>query len=322
MHKKTWIGLAAGLAALCGCGEANNDGGDEGADETGSLSAGDEAQESDGTASPSNESGNGGDGPDGSGSAEGPGESDDGGGTDDGAEDSTGGGQASDLDAFRIGTVAIRDPHFFAPVLGDVTASVVNSDLNENLAEDDQDDPDGYLDLAWVLLFDELDQRDGAVNAFTFANARCTAPLNNTECSLAPGSTEYTADATVVASGECSTIDQGHLTSYEMDPGPPTPTMGPCFTASGVDITVMGTSFALPLTDVSASAQFSGDPAQALIEGNMVGFLHEDTAAETDVSLPAVGSIPISGLLREEDKDGDGWWVYLSFTAQRTTWLD
>lgn len=319
MNVTSWKGWAASAVLLCSCGGGEgatdtNDAGTQGA----STSQGDDPDSGAGSDGDS-----GGDSADATG-ADSAGQTDATTGEDEtasaGNESSTGGAQPSDLDAFRIGTIQFRDPHFFAPVLGDVTASVVNTGLNENISQDDPDEPDGYLDLGWVLLFDELDQGDGATNAFTFANARCTAPVDGTECSLVPGTMMYDAPAEVTASGSCGAIDQGHLSSYDTEPGPPTPTPGPCFTATGVDITVIGTSFELPLTDVSAAAQFSGDPAQALIEGNMVGFLHEDTAAQTQVNLAGIGSIPISGLLREEDKDGDGWWMYLSFTAQRTSW--
>lgn len=231
-------------------------------------------------------------------------------------------GNVGEFAAYRFDSITIHDPHFFA-VIGDVTADV-NARLDDALDDDSSDgDPpqDGFLDFGLVLMFRPFEPTDGFSAQFQFANARCTAPAATTSCVRSPGTQLFDSTYVYDAAGPCLAADEAELTDYPDAPGWPTPTTGPCFVAEPTDVLLQTTTFSLPLSDATVAAKHVGDPA-GLVEGNLQGFL---STADSEVALvenPVLGLLPMSDLLREEDKDGDGWRVFVSFTAVPVPWTD
>jgi hypothetical protein len=230
-----------------------------------------------------------------------------------------------ELAAFRFNSIEVRDPHFFAPVIGtDVTDSNVNMPLNDALNTDGADGdppPDGNLDLGLVVLFRPLDQADGGGADFEFANAVCTAPVETTTCDLFPKTDLYGTTYTNNTAGPCLAPNADELSDYGATaPPPPEATPGPCFESAPAAVVLQTMSFNLPLADASVAATYVGDPAGNLVTGNIRGFLSSADAASTMVEVPVFGVVPISDLLREEDMDGDGWRMHVAFTAETVEW--
>lgn len=244
-----------------------------------------------------------------------------------GEESSTGEPPAT-LDAFRFVTMEIRDPHFFDTLICSDITGMVNSQFADALGMDSADNPDGLLDLSLALVFRPANQADGAVGDMDFANADCTAPADSTSCVLRVGTTLYSSNFVNMGAGTCHEPDATHLGGYNPAPGT---TTGPCFASSATDVVIV-TSFDLPLNDAIIAAQYSGD--DSLISGTIRGFL--TTADAESITLPAdlpvVGGSPISALLKGgmgssalcsgDDTDGDGWWFYVDFTAERVPWTE
>jgi hypothetical protein len=227
--------------------------------------------------------------------------------------------------SFRFNSIAVRDPHFFAPLVGDATEGNVNMPLNTALNTDGEDGdppPDGFLDLGLVLRFSPLDQADGSGGDFSFANAQCTAPVDTTTCDLFPGTELYGTTYTNIAAGPCLAPNPAELSVYDDPPTQPEPTPGPCFESAPAAVVLQTMTFSLPLTDARVSATYVGDPAGNLVTGNIQGFLTLEDAQATEVDVPILGVMPIADLLREEDMDmdGAGWRMHVSFTAEVVEW--
>jgi len=92
------------------------------------------------------------------------------------------------------------------------------------------------------------------------------------------------------------------------------------------------TAFDLPLSDAIIAAQYSGD--DDLLQGTIRGFLSAADAEATilPMDLPVVGGNPISAILKGgagssilcsgDDTDGEGWWFYVDFVAERVPWSE
>lgn len=315
--RRSLVLTCAGLVLLASC--KGDDGGDEGANGSETTSPGDTSAGPDPTVDPTVDSTL---DPDSSGSMS----------AEDtmvdptnetGVDPDTTGGQPGERMAFRFNSIAVRDPHFFAPIVGDATENNVNEPLNMALNTDGADGdpaPDGFLDLGLVLLFDPLDQTDGGGADFQFANAQCTAPVDTTTCDLFPGTELYTSTYTNNTAGPCLAPDPNELSDYPVPPEPPEPTPGPCFDSAPTAVVLQTMTFSLPLSDAVVSATYVGDPAGNLVTGNIQGFLTTADAEATQVDVPLLGMMPIADLLREEDMDGDGWRMHVSFTAESVEW--
>jgi hypothetical protein len=242
--------------------------------------------------------------------------------------ETTTGEPPSELDAFRFVSMEIRDPHFFDTLICSDITGMVNSQFAGALSMDGSDPPDGLLDLSLTLVFRPANQADGAVGDMDFANADCTAPAETTECSLREGTMLYSSSFVNMADGTCHAADPAHLGGYNPPPGT---TTGPCFASSATDVVIV-TAFDLPLNDAIIAAQYSGD--DNLVSGTIRGFLTAADAAAITLpnDLPVVGGSPISALLKGgmggsvlcngDDRDGDGWWFYVDFTAERVPWTE
>ncbi|MBX7083594.1 MAG: hypothetical protein K1X88_30575 [Nannocystaceae bacterium] len=234
------------------------------------------------------------------------------------ADSSSGGTPAAA--AFRFNSVAVRDPHFFAPIVGDVTEGSVNMPLNMALNADG--DGDGLFDLGFILAFDPLDQSDGGTGAVTFANVQCNDAADPTMCTLRPMTQEYPTTYTSQADGTCQAPNPDYL-GPGYDPTPQS-TTGPCFVTAGTSVSIATSSFALPMENATVAARYVGDPAGNLVEGSIIGFVSQaaaDSAILMGTGTPFDG-MPVSALLHDDAKDdGDtGWWFHIDFTAVPATY--
>jgi len=232
--------------------------------------------------------------------------------------------------AFRLNSVAVRDPHLFAQIIPigdptDITESQVNEPLTAALNMDGEGDspPDGFYDLGFALLLQPLDQTDGGTGGLVFANAQCAAGDAPSECSLLATTVEYPSTFTSQVQGLCQEANPANLTNYDPAPGS---TSGPCFVSAGAAVTIATSSFALPLENATVAARYVGDPAGNLVEGTLIGWV-SIAAAESAVlaeDLPVVGGEPLSEILLESDRDdgGTGWWFHIDFTAVPATWSE
>ncbi|MGH1346543.1 MAG: hypothetical protein ACRBN8_33565 [Nannocystales bacterium] len=235
-------------------------------------------------------------------------------------------GPSADATYIRIDALAVRDPHVFSPLPpnDDLTESTVNGPLTAALNADDDDD--GNLDLGLAVAFLPLDQTDAATEVFRFANAVCTAPADASSCSLLADTIPFDGMYTVTEDGECYAAEAGNLSDYADPPEAPTSTAGPCFRSDIGTVTIAAGSFTLPLENAVVAAQFSGDPADGLVEGNIQGFVSIATAesiqVETGMAFPP--TIQLSALLREEDQDegGTGWVFHIAFSGTAADWTE
>jgi hypothetical protein len=97
------------------------------------------------------------------------------------------------LTAFRMTDLDLRDPHFFANVLGclDVTnlSALGIEGINPTLESQIQNDEDGdvLLDLSLVTTFSPFTQIADASSTLDLVFPDCSAPMESTSCTLDPG---------------------------------------------------------------------------------------------------------------------------------------
>lgn len=242
--------------------------------------------------------------------------------------------------AFRVSSLALRDPHAFtriAMVLCVDITSNLNTALSNAITMDG--DGDGALDLSLVQVFRPLDQRSGITTPSDLTFPDCTAPMSSTMCTLPAGATRTAANATNQASGTCLGIIP-MTTTTAFTPAPTTPS-GPCYVSTVGDLTISLSGIPITLRQTSVGATYSGAPATQLVNGLIRGFLTEADANATTIpaSVMTVGGMRLSSVLpggmgccrasttagREMDTLPDGtrgWWFYLNFTAQRVPYTE
>lgn len=242
---------------------------------------------------------------------------------------------------FRFASMEVRDPHFLASTLfgcRDVTDEAplgmpgVNDSFNEAINMDT--DGDNILDLSLMLIFrGGIDQADGGSGDMDFANGQCEVAG---DCDIRPNSQLQPTTYDSQASGTCHEADQAHLSSQNYSPAPGI-TMGPCFHAGPSDVTIVTSSFELPLIGAEIAATFQGDPATSFMSGTLRGFLTRAVAEATMLPEDLAGNAgvdTVAGLMpghpdccaNHDDTDTgpngeDGWWFYVDFTALGATWV-
>lgn len=214
--------------------------------------------------------------------------------------------------AFRFNSIELTDPGagLFASCSD---ADQVNMLLEPALSSDE--DGDGFLDMAFVLNFPELDQQDGAMGTLDFANAQCSEP-DGGDCGLLPDTEIYAINYSVMGDGTCLEPTPENVMPGTGNAGS---TMGPCFVTEPADAEVVTSAVSLPLSDARISAQFVGDPAGNLVSGTLEGYLTLQDAQNTFVEAFGM-MLALDGLLCQEQMDGDGWWMHMNFTALPTEW--
>lgn len=259
-------------------------------------------------------------------------------------------------EAFRITTLALRDPHVFVTVPPqpplpalclDFTDNAIpgtgfslNGQIAASLTGDA--DNDGYLDGSTLLLFRPLD-RTTPLARLEQVPARCTFPASTTSCEPPPTPVPPTIDFfDTRASGTCLSPLPG--TTGNNPPSPQYPPYSPAVTAATGPCLRTGTRSAstgdlgleLPLIDVQLGATFTPAPTDQLVNGLIRGFLPESVADAIQIPLPDPpgGTVTLSSLLpggtgfctgalgsTRNNKDVylgvPGWWFYFNFTATR-----
>ena len=232
------------------------------------------------------------------------------------------------LQAMRVETMELRDPHLFGQMFGciDLT-SAINGLLAEELTGDA--DEDGLLDSSPMLLFRPL-HTSGRRGLGQAGSAACTTPAASTSCQADVTPTlplAYDSQAT----GTCLAPVPGTTGGYSPAVAPAT---GPCFVAdaTGLDL-VLGSITAL-LREPGIAASRRDNPQPGLSNGLFSGFLTEQAANALELELPLLGTVPLSSLLAggsgncasHSDKDlheGEpGWWFYFNFSASQVPYQE
>lgn len=245
------------------------------------------------------------------------------------------------LQAHRIDSLVLRDPHFFTQVLflcADITDQV-NGQIAAGLVADD--DGDGVLDNSAMLLFRPLRTDDRRALGQT-GGARCTAPAASTACQADQPPSLAALPYTGQSLGTCLAPLPGTTRPYVPAVGTPA---GPCFASDAASPAgapailpagvfpgmaadpARGVGLPLPLTSVRTAASRRDNPTPGLANGLLMGFLSEAAADALVIELPGLGARPLSSLLAGgvgacpgySDKDVHegvtGWWFYFNYTA-------
>jgi hypothetical protein len=224
------------------------------------------------------------------------------------------------LQAHRIDTLVLRDPHLFAQVIGcnDITG-VVNAQIDTGLSGDS--DGDGVLDNSPVLLFRPL-YTDGSRGLGETGTARCTAPVAGTSCE--PSDPPVLAALPYASQdlGTCLAPLPGTVRPYS--PAVTAPA-GPCFVSDPA--AGGGAGLPLPLTAIRSAATRRDNPTPGLANGLLYGFVTEAAADALVLELPGLGSRTLSSLLAggtgacpaysdmDVHEGQDGWWFYFNYSA-------
>ncbi len=243
--------------------------------------------------------------------------------------------------AFRMTDLDLRDPHLYTDIIIfgciDITDSVpfgnsLNEILEENMNEDGDDD--GYLDLSPLILFDDLDQAGSGGNLqLHFGN--CIPPAATTMCERDPDQQLQTAVYVNSATGTCAGAFDGTTLPYSP---PVTPSTAPCFVTEPQTVTFDILGLHLDLEAAQIAGTYSGEPADRLLNGLILGFMSEAVAEATIMpdSLPIIGGQPLAQSLpghatacaphddRDLGADGQtlGWWFYMNFVASEVPYTD
>ncbi|MBL8299534.1 MAG: hypothetical protein JNN30_14450 [Rhodanobacteraceae bacterium] len=233
---------------------------------------------------------------------------------------------------FRLGMLALRDPHVFVPVsIGPITlcsdvtdtASVgLNAQIAASLAADA--DSNGRYDSSPLLVFDVL-RGDGARAHVASRDGDCgvATPLQCTPGTLAATRRNYQA-FTLTGSDRC--IEPLPGTTSTWSGGVPVPLPGGlCYATTLADLVLSTGTFAVPLFDTKFGAPL---PATSGSTGGglMRGFLRASDAAA--ISVPVNGTPrPLASLLPGgagscqanvpggvDTWNGEtGWWLYFEY---------
>ena len=159
-------------------------------------------------------------------------------------------------------------------------------------------------------------------------SADCAAPAPPSSCApnlLAPVQAHSYAS---FASGSCLAPIAGTVGAPPYSPAEAVPA-APCFVTAPRELTLQFGGTPVPLLDAQIAARFVGNPASALADGLLRGFLREADANQVVISNPSLpgGSVTLASLLAggtgncsaRNDKDllrGEpGWWFYFNYTA-------
>ncbi len=227
------------------------------------------------------------------------------------------------VQAMRIDTVLLRDPHMFYGLPPLIPCTDVTDTVNAEIASalDADADMDGFLDNSPMLFFQPL-HTGGRSGLGRIGDARCSAPATGTTCEagtqpLAP--MPYGSRAT----GTCLATIPETLRPY--DP-PVAESLGPCFASEAADVD-LDFGLPLPLEAARIGGSRRDNPAPGLEDGLLYGFLAEEAADIIPVTLPLIGTVPLSSLLpggtgncaahsdMDEHEGVPGWWFYFNYSA-------
>ena len=223
---------------------------------------------------------------------------------------------------FRMGSLALRDPHVFYPFLSfciDGTDEL-NGEIQSQLDADA--DGDGFYDASPLAVFAPFDEI-GRPGSFGNRDGICSTDVPS-QCT--PGIEEpvwrwYRTFAVVPP-----TVCMGALADTTSGYDPPVPTIGgSCFTTTVVDTVFPLTTLSLPLWDTQFAAPWPATSGSTS-GGLMRGFLREADADQIAIDLGA-GPVVLSSVLpdgagscatgvpdgKDIDRGEPGWWMYLEY---------
>lgn len=244
----------------------------------------------------------------------------------------------AEITAYRFTDLDLRDPHAYMVIPGLGCADVTNlafggAGINPNMQSSIQGDaePDGLLDVSYLLLFDPVDP-GSAGGVLTYRPGDCTAPMAGTTC--APGtSASQLLSFSNLSSGLCLQPIAG-TTTGTYSPAITSPA-APCFVAGTFVWTMYMAGIPLMLRDAEIAATYgAGTPPGTVVNGLIRGFLTESDANNTTIpfSYPLAGGQALSSILpggtnscishsAKDVKDGvTGWWFYFNFTAEKVSY--
>ncbi len=233
------------------------------------------------------------------------------------------------LQAMRIDSLALRDPHLYAGIAvfcTDVTGTL-NTSINDELNGDAHED--GILDNSPMLLFRPLRINDRPGLARVGAG-QCSAPAAGTSCQAGALPLLPLPYQNQVV-GTCLAPQTGTVRPYSP---PVQPAVGPCVSADADGLDLGLGDIATLLGDPRIAASRRDNPTPGLGNGLLSGFLTETAADALIVELPLVGQVPLSSLLpggsgncaSHNDMDSHegqpGWWFYFNFSASEVPWSE
>jgi hypothetical protein len=244
----------------------------------------------------------------------------------------------------RFNDLDLRDPHAFVNFLGcrDVTDTPVggyswNGALQSRIQGDSE--PDGKLDLSYVLVFDDLNPAASG-GTLRFGSADCTAPQSSTSCATGAATLvmlSHTQSGSSVCLGTLAGTTHGYTPAV-------TVASPPCFVTNAADLTIDLAGIPATLRQARIGGTLVGNPVTGVVNGLIRGFLTEADANNTilPATFPIVGGQPLSTLLPGGDRppaggsdrccaafsdkdllDGTpGWWFHLNFTGSVVSWSE
>ncbi|WP_236606820.1 DUF4215 domain-containing protein [Sandaracinus amylolyticus] len=254
---------------------------------------------------------------------------------------------------FRVRDMDLLDPHAFANVLGclDITnldlfgQQGVNPLIQTRLTTDTSPSADGELDLNLLVAFTPLAQAAGSSTTGHVVMPDCTAPLSSTMCTLPAGADRSSGPVSSYGSPMvCLQALDGTTGGYSPAVASTTAAAGAaCFTADIGELTINLAGIPITLSDTRIAGRWSGNPASAITNGLIRGFL--PVAVADGIVIPpgttgqaAIDNRPLSALFRggmnncsqaaptRGDRDThmgmDGWWLYLSYVADRAPYTE
>ena len=223
---------------------------------------------------------------------------------------------------FRIGSVALRDPHLFSTVvfLCVDSTEVINGEFQQQLNADE--DADGFYDASALAVFRPLDA-SGRPGVLENQAGICTTE-SPPQC--APAGDPPIARWYAAFDLSPPTVCLGALPDTTSGYSPPVPEPGgTCFTATAVDTTFALGKLSIPLWDTQYAAPF---PATTGSSGGglLRGFLRETDADQIVLDIGGQ-NIALSSLLpdgtgscatnvahgKDSERGAAGWWMYLEY---------
>lgn len=236
--------------------------------------------------------------------------------------------EAATPTVFRMGAVALRDPHLFFPFATFCIDSTeaLNQQIQQQL--DSDADSDGFYDSSPLAVFRPLDasgtpgvfeSRDGVCDVA--ATPHCTPGV---ETPVQRWYATYDLAAPTVCAGPLPDTVSGF--------NPPVPAPGGhCFATTVIDTVLPLSTLQLPLWDTKFAAP-SPTASGSTSGGLMRGFLRESDADQISIDLGA-GPIVLSSMLpdgtgscetgdphgKDTDRGEPGWWMYLEYRLDAVT---
>ncbi len=235
--------------------------------------------------------------------------------------------------AYRIESLALRDPHVFLPAapfgcldFTDNPLPIVGVSFNGQLADalnGDENPADGLLDASSLLLFHPASSTDGSLQRLDQVAGACTAPAAGTSCTDAIGVVPTIGTYLSSAAGACLEAIAGTTSGYT--PGLPS-MASPCWLTRASDLDLDAQGVTVPLSDAQQGGHWA---SPSIDQGLLRGFISETAAEQIMIPNPLAGQPPIilasllpggsgscaSGDDRDMNGGVSGWWFYLEFDA-------